>query len=260
MKLTGLLFLLTLAQVDPSPDPVEVVRKAAEAYRRRDYREAGDLFVRAYRLTEIPVQLRNAAKAYEDGELWSEALDAWAEYRTISSLGSTEQAEAEMEIASIERQRVLFRKAEEEVALVERQRARSKEDDVRRARLPEPTEDVGNASSPVLTEPSPSALVVPESRAAKPLYGAWVTAGAGVTALVAAGIVALHADSRVRGLDDRLAMVDGQGHITGIRQMEAVDELSAINVERNAAVVTAGVGAVALLTGVLWWMLAEDGR
>lgn len=83
----------------------ELVQRAAERYRAGKYVEAAVLFREAYALSKLPTQLRNAAKAYADGGLVDDALEAWRAYAVHPKLSPAERSEAEAQVALIEERR-----------------------------------------------------------------------------------------------------------------------------------------------------------
>lgn len=243
--------LLVVAQPDgPKEDPVAVVKRAAAAYKDGNHREAGQLFERAYELTNLPTQLRNAAKAYQDGQHWSEAVGAWERYRDVAP-GPSERAEAEAQIALIQEKQAA-EKARQEAEAAKKAAAEAEA----RARAAEAKPAPPPAPPPPVAPPP--AIVTPPPPASSPPYGAYATMGVGAAALITAGVLFFHADSRLGTLDDQLGTTDGSGLIVGISRADANAELDAINTERNASAVVAGAGVALAAIGVVWWALSGD--
>lgn len=243
----ALVLALALALGAPSaalaadPDPaVTLVEQAAAAYRAGRYVAAAELFVSAFELSKAPVQLRNAAKAYERAEQLDAALTAWRRYAAQPGLTDAEQGEAAAEIRAIEQRQAAARaRADADAARQAADAARAE------AQAAQSRAEAAQARADAVREAPPSKV------------GAYVLVGAGAASLVAAGAVFLHAQGRLSDLDEDLATTDGAGRITGISVEQATSERSGIESERTASAVLLGVGLAAAAGGALWWWLAD---
>ncbi|MEQ9501635.1 MAG: hypothetical protein RIT81_32490 [Deltaproteobacteria bacterium] len=265
----ALLALLAVAQPEGAKkyDPIAAMERAVEAYQAGRFREAGDQFVDIFENTKVAAQLRNAAKAYQDGELFDAAILTWRRYRALDGLKASEVAEAEARIRYIEERRAAAEaRAEAEEAKARADAAeRAKKEAKARADAAEREKNEAEAARLAAEQraklapppPPPIEIVTTPPPPARP-YGAYVTTGVGAVALVVAGALYLHADSRLGTLDDQLSTRNASGRIVGIDRQDAQAELDGINTERNISAAAAGVGAVALAVGVVWWVLADE--
>ncbi len=263
MKSLALITLLALAQAeapsDRERDPVTTMEAAVTAYRAMQFREAGDLFVEVFEQTKVPAQLRNAAKAYTDGDLFDAAVLTWRRYRALDGLEASAVAEADAQIRFIEERRSAeAARAEAEAAKQraedaerERREAEARAEAERRDAEAEREAQPGDARTvtppPVVTSPPPSSP-----------YGAYVTTGVGAAALIVAGALYLHADARLDRLDDQLAMTNASGQVVGVDRADAMSDLEGINAERNASAIVAGVGVATVAIGIAWWLLTDE--
>ncbi len=254
----ALLALLAVAQPDGAKkyDPIVAMERAVEAYQAGRFREAGDAFVEIFENTKVAAQLRNAAKAYQDGDLFDAAILTWRRYRALDGLKASEVAEAEARIRYIEERRAAeAARAEAEEAKARADAAEREKKEAEAARVA--AEQRAKLAPPPPPPPPPIEVVTTPPPPARP-YGAYVTTGVGAVALIVAGALYLHADARLGTLDDQLSTRNASGQIVGIHRADAQAELDGINTERNVSAAAAGVGAVALAVGVVWWVLADE--
>lgn len=88
----------------------EISREALTLYREGRLVEAAQKFLAAYEMSGHPTQLRNAAKAFEEGDRLEEALENWWRY-VEHDIPDDKRAEAEQHIASIEARQARIRAA-----------------------------------------------------------------------------------------------------------------------------------------------------
>jgi hypothetical protein len=244
-----------------------LVDQAVALFRAERYIGAAELFLEAHAITDVAVQLRNAAKAFGLGGDEERAIEAWKKYGARRDISASERAEAGAELARIEEKRnarEAIRAAEEAQRRAEEDAARAREEAAaERAKVATSTRTTNNdltvqadaelAASPpgaprliATTEPE-----LAEERSAGPYY----LAGGSVALFIAGAIVWAHSNSRLTELDRALAATDDTGKINGIDDLAARRELDAINTERDAATVVLSAGIGALATGTLWWLL-----
>lgn len=252
MLLTLIALAPSVAQAKPSradeKRAIELVTRAAQHYRAKEFVEAAALFYEAYELSKIPNQLRNAAKAYTDGGRDEDALTLWKRYAEHSDLTGDERSEAQTQIALIEER---FRAAEAE--------QRAKEEAERKAAEPPPEVKPAIPEPPPQPPPEPSVAVASrqESESTPPI-GAYVAIGAGALAGIAGVAMFAHASSRLSDLDAGLATKNAGGRVIGIDRSSATAELSSINVERNASLIAALAGGAAIGAGIILWITHEE--
>jgi hypothetical protein len=84
-------------------EAAELADRGFEHYQARRFRAAAESFMQAWRLSGVRAQLRNAAKAYEDGEFYSEALEAWQRLRDLPDPSPDGLATAERKELALQR-------------------------------------------------------------------------------------------------------------------------------------------------------------
>ena len=218
---------------------VELSREAIAKYREHQYREAGELFMRSYELSARPAQLRNAAKAYEEGDVLDRALELWRRYREVESLSKEERAEADVHIALINekvRNREISTKAHEAAQAAEL--ARQEASAARRAAEDAKKTTVVEAEVPPPDDGTP--------------LGGWLLVGAGAIMVVASIALWFVAQDQLSSLDDRLMMRNADGLITGTTPEQTASDVDRINGQRIASGVLLPVGLSAALGGTLW--------
>lgn len=247
-----------------SKTAVTLVQQATVAYRAGRYAAAAELFVAAFELSNAPIQLRNAAKAYMKDERWPEAEAAWKRYRKQAGLTSAARSEAAAELRSIkERQSALQAKAEAADARGQAVRAQAETEraqvETERAQVAAERAQADAAEAKrQARQANVNAVRAPPTQAPTPVspVPGYVLGGIGVAAVVASGALFLHAGSRLSSLDTALETKDAAGKIIGISGAEAQSELSGINSQRNVSVALLGLGVAAGVGGAILWSLA----
>src|SRR5262245_17613242 len=86
-------------------EAAKLARKAKQHYQRSEFLEAAQLFLKAYELSNVPSQLRNAAKSFEKADALEQALTQWERYRSLR-ISRDERLEADAHLDLIhEKQR-----------------------------------------------------------------------------------------------------------------------------------------------------------
>ena len=230
------------------------VSQAVVAYRDHHYQEAAELFLEAYQVSGVPNQLRNAARAYQEGGLEEQAEQTWVRYRDHHGLEASERAEAQAQVDLIRERR------NAKAAAVDAERARqvAEEERIAKEEAQARAAQVAAAAAPVPVEtPSPPPAIQGEVAAAesRPTL-IYVGIGVGAAALLGGGALLLESQFALGGLDDRLAQLDNAGKIVGTTPAEAQADLDGLNERRVIGAITLGIGTV-LLSGALGWLLSE---
>ena len=217
---------------------VELSRDAIAKYKAKQYEEAGDLFLKSYELSARPAQLRNAAKAYEEGGSYEKALSLWDRYMRLENATRDERQEAETHIALIR-----AKQRNEEIAKSAHEAARAAELARQDAESARRAAEAARTTQIVETE------VVP---AKSTPIGGWVLVGAGAIMVVASVALWFIAQDQLSTLDDQIGMVDGSGLIIGTTPSALESDVDQINGQRIASGVLLPVGLSAALGGTLW--------
>jgi hypothetical protein len=197
-----------------------ISKRALKLYEQGRFAEAADLFMDAHRLSEEPIQLRNAAKASELAGAFEAALERWRRYRTLAADDPEGEAEAEAHIRAIRARTTVVRV----VAPVEA------------PQLIEPLRVESTWRTPVAYTLLGTSLVA----AAGSVY-AWISA-----------------TRRLSTLRGQLAVVDGAGRVSGISSDDANAELADINSERRAGLFIACGAIAAMATGLLLLLFSDS--
>lgn len=236
------------------------VNLAVEAYRTQRYAEAAQLFLEAYAESGVPNQLRNAAKAYQEGGLEDEAERTWERYRDHPGLSASDRAEAQAQLElSKERRRARLAEAEAEAANARaRAEQRAKEEAEAAARLQPPP-----PPPPALPPPPPPALSQPVPPAGPavidgPPIVAYAGAGIGAALVVTGAALLIESQLALSDLDQHLAMIDGAGKINGITASQAQADLDGLNLRRGVGAAGLGLGSVLLTAAVIALLWPDD--
>jgi tetratricopeptide (TPR) repeat protein len=222
---------------------VDLSREAISKYRARKYEEAGDLFLRSYELSARPAQLRNAAKAFEEGGVYQRALSLWERYGKLDGLSRDEQSEAEAHVALIrekQKNEQIAKSAHEAARAAEL--ARQDADAARRAA--EEARATNVVETTVTEEPTPP-------------IGGWVLVGAGAVMVVASIALWFIAQDQLSTVDSQLAMLDADMKIIGTTPSALEEDVDRINGQRVASGVLLPVGLSAALGGALWLIFGD---
>jgi hypothetical protein len=249
-----------LAVKGESKKAAEIAKRALKHYRAGELKEAAELFLEAYRISKRSAQLRNAAKAYEEGGMLDESLALWERYQKDPDTSADERAEADAHkklIAEKKRNEQISRSAEDariaaEAARKDAEAARQRAEEVSKAGVPARDTDRNERASIGVEAPAPS-----PKEAGSPVAGYVLCAGGGAAA-VAGVVVWFLARGRLSTLDQKLATKDPSGLITGITPDAAQSEVSGINTMRVASGVLVSAGAVALVSGLIYTLTADD--
>ena len=96
---------LFAASAKGKKEAAKLARQAKRHYQQSQFLDAAQLFQKAYELSKVPSQLRNAAKSFEKAEALDKALSAWEQYKSLR-ITRDEQLEAEAHVDLIhEKQR-----------------------------------------------------------------------------------------------------------------------------------------------------------
>ena len=90
------------AEPNPAAEAEAQARRALEHYRAGRLLEAGRHFFAAYELSGKPTQLRNAAKAFEEGGAHEQAVSYWRRYIHVEGLDEAKRATAMARIDGLE--------------------------------------------------------------------------------------------------------------------------------------------------------------
>jgi len=84
----------------------EKAEEADTTYEARQFRKAGDLYIRAFTVSERrePAYLRFAAKSYQEGGQFADAILGWANYAEAPGVGAIGKKEAERQIGQLQQQ------------------------------------------------------------------------------------------------------------------------------------------------------------
>ncbi len=225
----------------------EIAMKAVRLYRNGQHQEAAKLFMEAYAISKRPAQMRNAAKAYEEGGLLDQSAELWKRYRDHVGVNKDERSEADAHLKLI-----LEKKKNEEMS-----------------RAAEAARDAAQAASRSAEDAraqaeaaQKQATLVQETRiqneGSGPNVPSLVLIGTGAGAAIAGSVLWFVATSKVNSLDDRIGTTNAEGLITGISRAEVEDEVSGINTTRVVSGVLLSAGAAALVSGVMWLILDES--
>jgi hypothetical protein len=226
----------------------EAATRAVKLYRQGKHKEAAELFLDAYNISKRRAQLRNAAKAYEEGGFLDESLDLWMRYKDHEGSTTDEKAEADAHVQLIgeKKKNAEAVKAAEaakeaaQAARIEAEQAKARAEEANKAAVRPP--EAARASTPI---PPPS------KEEPAPVAG-YLFIGGGAALLIGGGALWLLAQGRLSRLDDKLAMKNAAGQITGISPDDADSEVSVINTMRIGAGALAGAGILAIGVGVAW--------
>ena len=208
--------------------------QAVKLFREKMFADAASLFLEAYEISKEPTQLRNAARAFEEGGIIDRALECWQSYRDAGGLLEEEVVEAETHLKLL--RELEAAKDAEEAARAE---AARKVETATLADEPEVKEALEHEP-----EPSASAPVVEES--STPVLG-YVTLAGSAVFLAASVVLWIVAAKRLSALDEKLAASDLGGLMT---QADVDRETRVINAERIASISAGGLGLIALAAGI----------
>jgi hypothetical protein len=225
----------------------EIAMKAVRLYRAGQNAEAAKLFLEAYEISKRPAQLRNAAKAYEEGGMLDQSLELWTRYRDHEGVNKDEKAEADAHI-----QLIAEKKRNTEISKA----AEAAQAAAEQARI------AAEAAQSRAEEASKQATLVQETRI-EPQdegtnVGSLVMIGGGGAAAIAGGVFWFLSSSRLTKLDQKIADTNERGLIVGISPTELEDEVSGINTGRVLSGVLLTAGATAVVSGVVWLILDES--
>lgn len=102
--------------------------------------------------------------------------------------------------------------------------------------------------------PPPRAIVEPPKIEESSSVGPWVILGSGLALGAASAVLWATAASSRRSVDDRLAMRNSDGEISGISYSDALDAYSSINLRRNLSLAGLGAASTALAVALVWWL------
>lgn len=224
-----------------------LTRRAIKLYKRAEYQRAGALFLEAYELSGRAAQLRNAAKSYQEAGQLEEAAPLWNRYLEVPDLTIDERNEAKAHLATIEERKknVKMRETAEDLrASAERAREQAEA-----ARIAAEAAAAAPRTTTVRTTPDepPSAPV-----------GGYVLFGAGAGVLAAGAVLWFVASGELASVDERLAMRNTQGRITGIGPDELESELESINTKRVISGLLVAAGVVSAAGGITWLLIGAS--
>lgn len=240
-------------KVDAKREAAKLARKAKVHYQRSQFLEAARLFLKAYELSKVSSQLRNAAKSFERANELDEALKQWERYRDLKSIKRDERLEA---VANIDLIHEKKRKAEVEQAVeaarIAAEKAQleaqaAKEAAVEAQRAPPPPPPVA-PPPPIIVETAPP-------KDTGPSVGPWIVMAGGVAIGIASAIVWFVAQSRLNNLERQLGMRGLDGLITGTTFDDADATFSGINRDRTISGALLGTAIAVAAAGGLWLTL-----
>lgn len=249
----ALALLPSLAGAAPSKKDLrkgqQLARRAINAYQRRLYKDAADLFLQAYALTRHPVQVRNAAKASEEGGDLVKAKELWQRFVEHDDISGDERREGQAHVALIEerqRREEVQRTAEEARAAASRAEAQAS---AAKAAAEKAAETAVVQSLKPAPEPEPD-----------PPYAAYVGIGVGTLLAASGGVVWVLQSRKTNRLDERIAQRDVDDKIIGITPREVDDDVSSINDQRLISGILAGTGTAVILGSVVWMIIDAQSR
>ncbi len=254
-----------------SPDPEKqasaLVAQAKERYQAGDFEPAAQLYMQAYGEVQRPAPVFNAARAYEQAGLWSEAKPLFELYLQIDRGNDADsvagRADAQQHLEAVN-------------AKIAAEAAKKNAPPPAQVVLPTPPPAAvvppAVKPSPVIQDPpavEPPAQVA-DLNATTPQEREWtglktaavVTMSAGAALIITSVVVAIVAHSDLADLDARLAtdqVANNQGLILhgSVTQQEMDSGIARYNTRQVTAGVLGGVGAAAVVVGgILWW---QDG-
>jgi len=198
-------------------------RQAKRLMRGKKYRAAGDLWLEVYAvsLDKSPRYLHKAALAFEKAKSFKRARTLWLRYSTSPTVSDDEQE-------------VAFKRAEQLDASQK------------------------SGAAPVAQPPLMLAVARHDPRPVEGprlCVGCLVTLGAGAVATVGGLLVWSDAEDRSMKLSAKL----GGDVVTGIDKMSAQQEQDAVNTGRTMGAVLMGIGAAALIGGVIAEVVVQTG-
>jgi tetratricopeptide (TPR) repeat protein len=239
---------LLAASAKGKKEAAKLARKAKRHYQQSQFLEAAQLFQKAYELSKVPSQLRNAAKSFEKAEALEKALSAWEQYKALR-ISRDEQLEAEAHIDLIHEKK---RKAQVEKA-VDAARLAAERAQLEARAAKEAVVEASRAPPPVA--PPPPALVLETSPKEEkgPVIFPWVVVGTGLALGIVSAVLWFVAQADYEDFTKRLAVRDGQGLVIGFNDIEeANDGFDSINTKRNASGALLGVAITAIVAGGIW--------
>jgi len=229
---------------------VQEISRAVELYHRGEYRAAAESFLLAHRLSERPVQLRNAARAYEEGDMLDEARELWIRYADQQGLSRADRDEAAAHVRLIDMQReakrseLLAEAAQRRMRLANRALAEAK--------------DAADAREVEVARLQQTLVQVEREHRLELDTHALITAIGG--GAIAAASATLYAFSVVHAndLESRLGERSADGRITGIDFAGAEREAARISDERYGALGLAIGAGAALVTSLILYLVDES--
>lgn len=211
---------LALAQSQKELDEAaQLARSAIVDYEAERFDRAAAAFLRAYEITKVPVQLRNAAKSYEAAGELGTAKSLWERYRDLEEVDAKQRVYANARIASIE------------------------------AELAPPPPP---PPPPPEVAPPPPAIVAPPPpppEEGRSYTGTFVAAAGAIVAIVGVVFVVSGAGAQ-SDLEDRTSQLDARGLIVGTSYREYLDDQSAINRDYGIGGGLITLGAIGVGTGL----------
>jgi hypothetical protein len=237
------------AQSKGKKEAAKLARRAKKHYQRSEFLEAAQLFLKAYELSNVPSQLRNAAKSFEKADALEQAMVQWERYRGLR-ISRDERLEADAHIDLIhEKQRKVQVQDQVEAARIAAENARLEAEAAKNA--------VNEARNLPPPPPPPPEVVIrstePKDDSA-PIFP-WLVIGAGAVLGIVSAVLWAVAQNNLDTLNKRLMIRDGNNLSTELTYEEALDEHGSINTQRNASGALLGTSIAAIVGGGIWLAL-----
>jgi hypothetical protein len=251
---------LIAALLNPAPifaapkgkkEAAKLARRAKKHYQKSEFLEAAQLFLKSYELSNVPSQLRNAAKSFEKADALEQALAQWERYRSLR-ISRDERLEAEAHIDLIhEKQRKVQVQEAVEAARVAAENARLEAEAAKNAAV-----EARNAPPPPPPPPSPEVVIRSTKPAEKgtPIFP-WLVIGAGAVLGIVSAVLWAVAQNNLDTLNKRLMIRDGNDLATELTYEEGLAEVDSINKNRNASGALLGTSIAAIVAGGIWLTL-----
>lgn len=252
----------------PGAKATELAKEAAaegvQLHSAGRFREAAAAFLRAYGLSGVHVQLRNAAKAYTEGNYVEEAIDAWRAVLTLGEASDADRAEARdyLRRLTASKKRDVNPESNDpggvrtppisEPALDVRPPIPDAPDSDAPDTLNTPNVERDATSTP--TDDSTVDLMMkapPPARTTEGHPTTWmIVGGFSLAAIVAGSALLISSRSDLAGLDRALANRQG-GQIVGTTFQEASDELAGVQRDHAISASLLAAGGAGLLASTL---------
>lgn len=241
VAISALVFTLATASGGQATELAEeAAARGVELHAAGRYREAAEAFLRAFELSGIHIQLRNAAKSLSEAGQTEHATRLWLKVFYHPQASRADRQEAQAFLSRLNR---------------------SPEHDVHPAGPPPALEEESGPKGPKGPKPGLEAQPPLESRLTQlmetppkddpgPSVAWWVVGSLSIASVVAGGLILASSRSDLGDLDAALAQRQ-QGRIIGVTFSAAENQLSSIRRDHAISAALLGVGGAGLLASTL---------